>query len=181
VNANQRTILVRRAVPAGVLLVAVALTGCGPRVGGPSAYEQEKAAQQKVADSLASQGMKTTQKHYPQGQAWAVDMTGMTITDDQIRKLKKLGRITELNLSKSTITDDQLGQINDQEIGALVLKLDLSHTSITDAGLEKLTKFMLLNNLNLTDTKVTPAGIAQLKKSRTANPNYRFKNLTVKK
>jgi hypothetical protein len=181
VHNNQRAIVVRRAVSAGVLLATVALAGCGPRVGGPSAYEQEKAAQQKVADSLASQGMKTTLKNYPPGQAWTVDMTGMTITDDQIRKLKELGRITELNLSKSTITDDQLGQINDQEIGALVLKLDLSHTGITNAGLEKLTKFMLLNNLNLTDTQVTPAGITQLKKARKAGPNYMFKNLAVKK
>lgn len=177
---NWRTAAGRRAAAAGVLLAAAALAGCGPRVGGPSAYEQAQAEQQRVADSLGSKGMKSKRMHYPQGDAWAVDLTGMTITDDVIRKLKELDNVTELNLSQSTITDEQLGQINDQGIGSLVLKMDLSHTGITDAGLQKLTKFFLLNSLNVADTKVTPAGVAQFKKERLTLPNVRMRKPTVK-
>ena len=62
------------------------------------------------------------------------------------------------------------------------MKVDLSHTAITDAGLEKLTNMALLRDLNLSGTKVTPAAIQSFKEARQNDPKIMalFKNPTVR-
>jgi hypothetical protein len=148
-----------------VLAAVLALAGCGPR-DGLSDYERMKQGQQNAGDSLTAQGAKLQQKDYPQGSAWAVNLGGMTITDDLLKQVKQLGRVTELDLNKSTVTDAHLALINELGLGTLLLKLDLSHTAVTDAGFEKLENLVLLTDLNLTGTKVTHAAVERFKKNR---------------
>ena len=94
----------------------------------------------------------------------------MTVTVDLLRKLKEVGNVAELDLSRSTVTDDSLGQMRDIGAAATLFKLDLSHTAVTDAGLEKLEGLPLLVNVTVTGTKVTAAGAEKYKQSRKNNP-----------
>ncbi len=76
------------------------------------------------------------------------------ITDQVIEKLKPLERISELNLSRSTITDDQLAKLNEAFLLGYTIKLNLSHTPITGAGLDALTNTLGgLTDLNLAGTR----------------------------
>jgi hypothetical protein len=51
-----------------------------------------------------------------------------------------------------------------------IMMLDLSHTAVTDATLDKLSDAPSLGQLNVTGTKVTPAGVARFKRARQDNP-----------
>lgn len=153
---------------ARVLLGALALSGC--QKDGPSDFERMRQAQDNAASTLEGQGAKVKPVDYPQGRAWSVNLHGATISDDLLRQVKQLGRVTELDLSKSTVTDDHLGLINDLGLGTLLLKLDLSHTAVTDAGFEKLVNLALLSDLNLAGTKVTPAAVDRFKQNRLNDP-----------
>jgi hypothetical protein len=160
--------LARVAAAAAVL----ALAGCG-RGGGLSDYDRMKQDRQNAAESLKGQGAKLEEKHYPQGSAWSVNLSGLSISDDMLRQVKQLGNVSELDLSKSTVTDDQLGLIAELNIATLVLKFDLSHTPITDAGLERLKNLIVLTEMNLVGTKVTPAGVERFKQRRQSEPAVR--------
>ncbi|HXG11381.1 MAG TPA: hypothetical protein VNK04_16625 [Gemmataceae bacterium] len=160
-----------------VVLALVFLPAC--KDDGLSELERWKKRQEEAAQSLIDKGMKATRKNYPQGQAWSLDLSGMQLTDDMLRRLKGMGHITELNFSGSTITDDQLAIINDPEIGSLLLKLNLSNTGITDAGLDQLTSPLVLQELNLAETKVTAAGVERFRKRRQQDPKVRWKNITI--
>jgi hypothetical protein len=157
------------------------LAGCGPK-DGLSDNERRMLAIQSGAEGLKSQGAKVEERHYPQGSGWSVSLSGMTISDDLLRQVKQLGNVTELDLSKSTITDDQMGLINELGLATLALKLDLSHAAVTDAGFEKLDNLKLLSQLNLTGTKVTPAAVERFKKKRKDDPRILplFKNPTIR-
>jgi hypothetical protein len=160
--------------------VVFAPAGCGAN-GGPSDYDRMVAARQGAADSAASQGAKYTLKKYPLGEAYAVSLKGMTVTDDLLRQIQTMGKVSELDLSGSTVTDDQLGLISDTGLGAFLFKLDLSNTGVTDAGIAKLGGGgLFLAEVNLVGTKVTPAAVAEFKRKRQASPNARIKNTTVK-
>jgi hypothetical protein len=166
---------------AGICLVAAVLGltagGCGSD-NGPSYYEKDKAIRERSIDFLKERGATFTEHHYRQGDAWAVDLHGLTITDGMLKRLGKVGNITELNFSKSSLTDSQLAVINDRAVSGFLLKLDLSHTAVTDAGLEQLKDLGILSTLVLTGSKVTPAGVERFKKARAADERIRplFKN-----
>ena len=164
-----------------VLLVLLLQSGCGPK-DGLSDYDRMKKGQQDAGASLKEMGAKLTEVHRPQGDSWSVSLSGLQITDDLLSRIKKVGRITELDLSKSTVTDDQLARINEVEIGSLLVRLDLSGTAVTDAGLDKLTNLVVLSSLNLTGTKVTPAGVERFKKKRQDDPKIMglFKSPTIR-
>ena len=149
------------------LATAISLPGCGGS--GESEVDRQKRVQGQAVGSLSAAGAKTTQKKYPQGDAWAVDLSGATVSEAVIADLKRLGRITELDLSKSTITDVELPALNEPSVCGLILKLNLSQTAVSDAGLEKLTNLILLQELNLKGTKVTPAGVERFRKARQAD------------
>jgi len=159
-----------RALLAAVLLVPAALAGCGRSNYGPSDYAKMPQREEGAADYIRNRGGKLAKKSYPQGQAWTVDLHGATIDDELFTRLKELVRITELNLSKTNLTDEQMARIND-DTGSLILKLDVSNTAVSDAGLDKLTGLPILTNLNLSGTKVTAAGVDRFRKSRQSNPN----------
>ncbi len=128
----------------------------------------EKQRQEQAGAEAQGMGIKAVRKSYPQGQAWVIDLSGKQLTDATFDQLKKFDHISELNLSKTNITDAQMARVN--EIGAVLLKLDLSDTAVSDAGLEQLKSPLVLTQLNLTGTKVTPAGVAAFKQSRTKDP-----------
>jgi len=168
-------------------LVTLALTGCW-RGSGVNAYESMKQAEQKedqsrqdLAGSLQAQGIKLEKKKYPLGEAWAVDLRGANVTDEILTELSKLVYVSELNLSKTNVTDAHLTKMNELKLLRYCLKLDLSNTAVTDAGLDSLT-FTLggLSDLYLTGTKATPAAVERLKKRRLNDPNVpkMFKNST---
>jgi hypothetical protein len=153
-----------------VALAVLLLAGCGKPYDGVSDYDREQMAKQAAAEAARNSGLKMTEKTYPLGKGWVVDMKGMTVTQDHFRQLKAVGNVAELDLSGSTITDDQLGQLREAGAIATLFKIDLSHTAVTDAGLEKLEGLPLLANVIVTGTKVTAAGAEKYKKSRTDNP-----------
>jgi hypothetical protein len=151
-----------RGLAVGAVLVVLGCQGGG----GISDYERMKQGQQTAADGLSGGGAKLKQMNYPQGSAWSVNLSGMTITDDTLKQLKQLGKISELDLSKSTVTDDQLGQISDMGISTLLLKFNLSNTGITDAGFAKLENLAVLSQMNLSGTKVTPGAVDRFLRKR---------------
>src|SRR5262249_34669211 len=81
------------------LFAVLAVAGCSKQ-GGPSDYEKMMQAKQGATDSLASSGAKVQEKQYPLGKAWVVDLRGLTITENLLKEVKKLGNIAELDLGK---------------------------------------------------------------------------------
>jgi hypothetical protein len=174
--------LVIGVVVLGVAILAAAMfTPASCSLGGPSDYELMVEERKAAAASASSQGAKYTLKQYPLGEAYVVDMSGMTITDDLIRQIHTMGKVSELDLSRSTITDDQLGLMHDIGMDTFVFKLNLSHTGVTDAGLAKMSGGgLFLSEVNLVGTKVTPTAVAEFKRKRQSLPQARVKNTTVK-
>jgi hypothetical protein len=158
-----------------VLALALLLTAGCKRRDDTNYYELEQQKQQQAAATAEGAGIKAVRKTYPQGQAWAVNLSGKQVTDATFASLKNLDHISELDLSNTNVTDAQMAQVN--EIGGLLLKLDLSKTGVTDAGLERLKDLLVLTDLNLAGTKVTLAEVAAFKKSRAQDP--RIRNLRV--
>jgi uncharacterized protein YjbI with pentapeptide repeats len=157
------------------LLLAV-LPGC--KGGGLSDYEREQKKKEQTKSALHDQGAKITQKRYPPyGNGYVVDLSGAQLTDSTFQQLKGLERVAELNLSKSSLTDDQMDKLND--VAYLLVKLDLSNTAVTDAGVEKLTNLNVCSDLNLAGTQVTKAGVENFTKQRLARPKTRVKKLNV--
>ena len=68
----------------------------------------------------------------------------------------------ELNLARTSITDAGLTRLTSLTD---LHELDLSQTKITDAGLTRLSELKKLRQLRLGSTHVTPQGIAKLRKS----------------
>jgi hypothetical protein len=166
-----------RAALAATLLLA----GCGPR-DGLSDNERRMLNLQNAAEALRGQGAKVEEKHYPIGDAYAVNLSGMTITDDLLKKVKSLGNISELDFSKSTLNDGHLGVAQEMGMFTLVTNLDLSNTAVTDAGFEKLDNLRFLSQMNLAGTKVTPAAVERFKAKRLKDERVweRFRRPTIK-
>jgi hypothetical protein len=160
-------------------LSAVALSGC-TKSDGKSDYERMMEDQKSTATSLSGAGVKVQQKQYPVGIGYVVDLRGLTITDDLLKEVKKLGNIAELDASRSTITDDHLKLMHEIGLHTLLAKLDLSNTAVTDAGLGHLEGCIFLSELNLSGTKVTPAAVSQFKRARETDPKARIKTTNVK-
>lgn len=149
----------------GLGVALALLIGCGSD-GKTGLLEKEIAQQTVGVDLLKQRGAKFTEKQYKQGKAWAIDLSGLTITDDMMAALKQVGPITDLNFNKSTLNDAQMAKINERSICGFLLVLDVGHTEVGDAGLEQLKDDGLLTKLVLTGSKVTPQGLARWKKAR---------------
>lgn len=145
--------------------VIVAAPGCN-RSGGLSDFEKAQKKKEGAADSLRAMGAEVNTKSYPQfGDGWSVKMSGLQITDDAFNHLKSLKRVSELDLSKSSVTDEQIAKLSEQDVGTMLVKLDLSNTAITDAGVDNL-KLPLLTHLTVKGTKISDAAIDRLKQRR---------------
>src|SRR5262249_55677141 len=161
---------------------AVTAVPGGKRTEGVMSYDDMKKNQEDATAALKQRGAKLSEEVRPQGKSWAVDLSGQQISDDVFDLMKKLGYITNLNLSKTNVTDAHMARVNEMGIGNLLLKLDLSNTGITDAGLDKLDSLYLLTSLNLAGTKVTQAGVSQFRAARANNSKIQplFKSPSIK-
>lgn len=170
----RRTVAQSWSATAGLMcIVTVFSNGCSS-YSGPSEYEQQQAAKQKLMEDVKSQGGTIEQKHFnvfgKSGDAWVIDLSGATISDEMIETVATLGYIAEMNFSGSMISDEQLLRMDQLRIGRVVMKLDLSNTAITDAALDGLENFYNLGELNLKGTKVTPQAVDRFKKKQQSNP-----------
>jgi hypothetical protein len=163
---------------ASVVLIASG-SGCGKK-DGPSDYDKLVASKQGAGDVLKAAGAKLQEKKYPIGTAWSVDLQGVQITNEILQNIKQLGNVSELNLSKSSITDEQLGVMYDLGLFTLLNRFDLSSTGITDSGMEKMKGFIFLSHLNLVGTKVTPAAAERFRQSCITDSKAKVKNTVVK-
>jgi len=164
------------------LALTLTVGACSKPYDGVSDADREQQAKQAALDAASQHGLKMTEKTYlPGKKAWAVDMKGLTVTDDMFHKLKDAGQIAELDLSDSTVTDTQLALIRDLGVGAVLFKLDLSNTKVTDTGLGYLEGLPLLANIKATGTAITAAGADQYKNARANNPKVlaQFRNATI--
>ena len=157
-------------------LLLAALPGC--KKDGLTDYQREENKKEERLTTLRDGGAKVTQKNYPpHGHAYVVDLSGAQLSDSTFQNLKDLKRIAELDLSKSSLTDDQMDQLN--SVAQYLIKLDLRNTAVTDAGLQKLTNLNLCFDLYLAGTQVTPAGVEQFKTQRLARPTTKVKKMNV--
>lgn len=147
---------------------------------GPSDYDQKVQAQKDAAEVLSKKGGKVKEMNYAIGKASAVNLSGLTITDELMQGLKDLGNISEMDLSNSTVTDDDLGKMTKLNLMTFLTKLDLSNTAVTDAGLDKLENMVFLMQLNLTGSKCTKVGADRFKRNRETQKNIRTHNPTIK-
>lgn len=169
---------------AGMLFVLTVLgvlnSGCGGD--GLSEYDRMKLAKDSAASALRAKGVQLEEKRYPQGDAWSVKLAGQEITDETFEQLKSLKQITELDFSGSTLSDAHAAKLNAMEVSGFLLKLDVSKTSFSDAGLAELTGLNLLRELIVTGSKVTKAGIDKFQQARQNNPSIMvaFRKVNVK-
>jgi uncharacterized protein YjbI with pentapeptide repeats len=145
------------------------------------AYERELQRKEKAVHSVERTGAKMVQKTYPQMpnvKAWAVNLSGQQLTPATFAELGRVGFISELNLSKTNLSDADMARVNG--LANFCLVLDLSQTEVSDTGLAELKSQIVLRDLNLAGTKCTSAGVAALKKRQAENPNARIKTPTVR-
>src|SRR5262245_47895173 len=93
-----------------LIVLAGLLVSIGCRLAALSHYPRSENARLTVKEKLQGKGLKLQEKNLDVP-AYAVDMRGLTVTDELIDQLGELRNIAELNLSKSTITDEQLGKL----------------------------------------------------------------------
>jgi hypothetical protein len=163
----------------GLAAALLALAGCG-KSDGLSDNDRRLLAIKTGAEGLRAQGAKLQEKQYPVGTGWAVDLRGLTVTDDLLRQVKQVGNIAELDLANTGVTDDHLKLMHEIGLHLFLARLDLSHTAVTDATLDHLDGCLFLMELNLTGTKVTPASVERFKRSRQSDPRTHVKTTTVK-
>ena len=111
---------------------------------GKSDFDRMMESKQAASDSLASSGAKFQEKQYPIGRGWVVNLHGLTISDNLLRDVKRLGNVAELDMSKSTVTDDHIRLMHELGLHVVLAKLDLSHTAVTDAALDHLSGCIFL-------------------------------------
>lgn len=158
------------------LLLLATLSGC--KGDGLSDFEREQKKKEESINALRDGGAKITEKNYGRrGNGYVVDLSGAQLTDNTFQKLKEMRPLTELDLSKSSLSDDQMDKLN--EVAHLLVKLDLSNTAVTDAGLEKLTNLILCFDFYLAGSKVTQAGAENFTKQRLARPATKVKKMNV--
>jgi len=165
------------AIPAAGVIIPALISlfggGCSGCTGyGPSHADMVAASKMDAVGVIGAKGGATVEKHYPQGEAYVVDLSAATVDDELIESLKSLDRISELNLSGSKITDEQFATLVKAHTLGMTYKLDMSDTGLSDASLRALTeaKQAMLGELNVKGSKVTPAGIAEFSKSRPRHP-----------
>jgi hypothetical protein len=164
---------------AKLILVAGLLVGCGEDA--VQLHQRYIESQQQAVETIKAAGGDANKKQYPLGEGWVVKLSGVTLNDELFQSLKTLERVSELDLSKSTLTDADMPRV--MEVGGVLFKLNLSNTAVTDASIAPLADAVLLAELDVTGTKVTPAAISQLTTKRRSDPKImpQFKATKVKR
>jgi hypothetical protein len=166
----------RRAAGVTSALVLLGMLGCS-KADSHGALERELKVQEEAAGSLETQAVKMEKKSTGLGPAWAVNLSGRTITPATFDSLARAGKIVELNLSNTHLTDADMKRVS--SVADVCTHLDLSNNDITDSGLGELKFLLFLRELNLAGTKCTQAGADALKKRLAAHPVFKA-NPTVK-
>jgi len=157
--------------------VLILFTGCGEWFRGESEYEQKARGWQEFTDLVKSVGGTSAENKYFEkygqtGMAWEIDLSNGRIDDPLIKTMGELDYIIKLNLSNSTITDEQLLELNKTNACQITMLLDLSDTAITDAAFEKLDNFLALQRVKLTGARVTQGAVDRFKKERQTNKKF---------
>ncbi|MEO2036130.1 MAG: hypothetical protein ABGZ35_28995 [Planctomycetaceae bacterium] len=134
-----------------------------------SGYEQMKEENQSFSDLVEAAGGSAERRPITvpgfQNVGWIVDLSGAEITEDLIEKMLEYNKrdpFLQLNLSDSTITDEQLAQLDAGDVLQKVYTLDLKNTGITDAGLDGISNFYVIHELWLKGTQVTLEAVERL-------------------
>jgi|GEM_PF-2234498 len=144
----------------------ILLLGCGVNPGSAPTAQDMIAAQAAAVSTLNAKGT-VEEKSYPLGKGYAVDLSRATITDEDLRHLKTLATVAELNLSGSTISDEQFAKLAWTEYRMNVLyKIDISETQISDAGLRDVADLNLLAEVKAKGSKISDAGVKAFKDAR---------------
>src|SRR5207248_2476070 len=98
-----------------------------------------------------------------------IDLSGKQLGPELFQQMGALGNISELNLSKTNLTDADMKNVSG--LSGVCTNLDLSNTDISDTGLGELRNMLFLGQLNLAGTKCTQAGVEAFKKRLLENPN----------
>jgi hypothetical protein len=173
--------LVRWEALTSILLLCVAITGCGGY--GPESdgsYQQVAKAREDAESGLKAAGAKMEMKNYGIGQAWIIDLSGATITDEIIDHIVHLPYLSELNVSGTEITDEQLLRVFTEK-GFFILKLNVSKTPITDTGIAGVKDLRHLQELDVSGSQVTAQRIEAILKEREASADTRSKNVKLTK
>jgi hypothetical protein len=158
---------------ASLILAAalLALEGCSS-YSAVSEYDQQQNQRKEFFAEIEKQGGSAKEQQFKkfgkEGMAWTIKIPGQ-VTDDMIDIMTTLGYITELDLSGSTITDEQLLKFDEKNAGRACLDLNLSNTAISDNSFANLKNFHVLQTANLKGTKVTKLGVDQFKEDYLAN------------
>jgi hypothetical protein len=107
----------------------------------------------------------------------------VTIDEPLIGAIKSLDRVSELLLSGATISDEQLQALVTSDNTGYLNVLDISKTSITDAGVAGLADKKYLQKLNIQGSQVTEGFTTQLNAARQGNAEIGpgFKSVEVTK
>lgn len=152
-----------------LLMTLVLAGGCEKRI---SEYDKDQAKLAAAKDKLAAVGAKIEIKQFPQGDAFIVNLSGQTLTNETFGHIAELVRVVELDLSKSSFKDEDMALISNSDIRGVLMKLNLSDTALSDEGLQQLSEVYFLSELNAANTKITDAGISEFK---TRWPNVKVK------
>lgn len=166
---------------AATALILIVLYGCGPTAP-EDEYEKLQQTLQSAEQRLNALG-KVERKEYPPGAAWSLDLHGATIDGQVVSDATTIERISELLLSGSTITDEQLQQLLQSNRTVFLNVLDVSNTGITDAGLAGLAHKQYLQKVNIQGSKVTDGFVSTLQSERAADAQIpaQFKSVAVTK
>ena len=162
----------------GLILCASALSGCSGLFGsGESEYRQLQNQRKGMAEVIQEAGgsaiLEAHTLHGFKAHGWMVDLSGAEMTDDIVETVLEMARhkpVLQLNLSGSTVTNEQLAQFDEGKVLQKVVILDLSDTAITDAGLDGLSNHYIIGELNLKGSQATAAAAERLGDRQIASP-----------
>ncbi|HUP78867.1 MAG TPA: hypothetical protein VM260_09950 [Pirellula sp.] len=151
-------------------------SGCGYT--GPSEYQQLKQKLDGFSEVVKAAGGNATKEgkslHGFQMAGWLIDLSNAKITDELIDHIIVIGKtdpVFQLNLSNTKITNDQLAKLDAGNVLQKTVDLNLSNTPINDAGLDKLSNFYCVTDLNLTGSAATAAGAKRMGSKQISNAN----------
>jgi hypothetical protein len=91
-----------------------------------------------------------------------VTLENVAITDEGLKKLESLPRLSRLILNGSPISDAGLQTLAGLPLADSLISIGLRGTKVTDEGMAVIEKFSHLQRLDVSDTAVTDAGLASL-------------------
>jgi len=171
-----------RSFAAVCLIAPVIWAGCGPSMP-ENQFESIQKANQEAESALRSMGTLELKSYGPLGNGWSVKLPKVQFDDKVIENLARLGRVTEFHISGATITDAQMQTILESSIAVFFNNVDISDTSLSDAGVVALPNCKWLQKLNVKGTKVTDSFLSSMRTKRKANTEVpvQCKNVQVTK